>query len=52
MATDDAEMRKRKHLYIIENVTDDGFDTSRFNAFLADTRGINFNVDSLSFEEL
>lgn len=30
--TDEAmELRKRKHLYIIENVTEDGFDTSRFN---------------------
>ena len=52
MAEDPNELRKRKHLYIIENVTDDGFDTSRFNQFLAETRGAGFSTESLSFVEL
>ena len=52
MAEDQMELRKRKHLYIIENVTEDGFDTSRFNQFLAETQGANYNTDALSFEEL
>lgn len=46
------ELRKQKHLYIIEHATDDGFDTTRFNQFLAQSRGANFNVDSIDFPTL
>ena len=42
---EDPDLRKKKHLYIIENVTEDGFDTSRFNQFLAETKGGNFSIE-------
>ena len=49
---DAADERKRKQLYLIENVAEDGFDTSKFNAYLAERRGPNFDINSISFEEL
>ena len=49
---DAADERKRKQLYLIENVAEDGFDTSKFNAYLAEKRGPSFDINSISFEEL
>lgn len=35
----EADERKRKQLYLIEHVAEDGFDTSKFNAYLAGNKG-------------
>lgn len=32
--------RKKKQLYLIENVAEGGFDTSKFNMFVAEKKGI------------
>jgi hypothetical protein len=32
-------LRKKKQLFLIENVAEDGFDTSKFNLYLAETKG-------------
>ena len=49
---DVADERKRKQLYLIENVAEDGFDTSKFNAYLAERKGAGFDINSISFDEL
>ena len=36
--------RKKKQLYLIENVAEGGFDTSKFNMYLADKKGINDSI--------
>lgn len=48
----DDQLRKKKQLFLIENVAEDGFDTSKFNGFLAEKRGPNYNLDGCTFEEL
>lgn len=52
MADDDDQLRKKKQLFLIENVAEDGFDTSKFNNFLAEKCGPSYNLDGCSFEEL
>lgn len=49
---DEQALRKKKQLYLIENVAEDGFDTSKFNKFLAETKGPGFDLEVLSFEQL
>ena len=36
--------RKKKQLYLIENVAEGGFDTSKFNMYLADKKGIHDSI--------
>lgn len=48
----DQAMRKKKQLFLIENVAEDGFDTSKFNMFLAEKKGPSYDLDGCSFEEL
>jgi len=35
----DQAMRKKKQLFLIENVAEDGFDTSKFNMYLFEKKG-------------
>jgi hypothetical protein len=48
----DQAMRKKKQLFLIENVAEDGFDTSKFNKYLAETKGSGFDLEALTFEQL
>lgn len=34
MAEDQAAIKKKKYLYIMENAAENGYDTSKFNAWL------------------
>ena len=44
-------MRKKKQLFLLENVAEDGFDTSKFNMFLSQQKQINsFDIEAYSFE--
>lgn len=47
-----ADQLKKKMLYVMENVAENGYDTSKFNKFYADKHGKNLNMDALSFEEV
>lgn len=47
----DQVMRKKKQLFLLENVAEDGFDTSKFNKFLSQQKQINsFDIEAYSFE--
>jgi hypothetical protein len=37
--SDPDALRKKKQLFLIENVAEDGFDTSKFNHYIAETKG-------------
>jgi len=47
----DQVIRKKKQLFLLENVAEDGFDTSKFNMFLNQQKQINsFDIEAYSFE--
>mgnify|MGYP001015450045 CR=1 FL=1 len=49
----DQVARNKKQLFLIENVAEDGFDTSKFNQFLAQSKQIvSFDIEAYTFEQL
>ena len=49
----DQAMRNKKQLFLIENVAEDGFDTSKFNQFLSQVKNIaSFDIEAYTFEQL